>query len=177
MLRTITFIRQVAFIRQVVVIILINMDLTEMKVSATVIVISKDKKVLIIQRLVSEKNFPNFWTVAGGKIKSIDGIEITNGFMYFATEYCAVRELEEETGIKISLNDLKFLCSIVAPQINRLIISYYVVLNKCANEVKLTPHDCQGCRWVPDHLVDSYNFIPDIGGEIHHAFDKLKNNP
>jgi len=152
------------------------MDLPSLKISATIIVISKDRKVLIIQRLASEQNFPNYWTVAGGKIDSKDGIEITNGFMYFSGEYCAVRELEEETGIKVSPNDIKFLCTIVAPQINRLIISYYVILDENADELKITLNDCQVYRWIPENLVDLYEFIPDIGGEIHHTFGKLKHD-
>jgi 8-oxo-dGTP pyrophosphatase MutT (NUDIX family) len=151
------------------------MDLPSLKISATIIVISKDMKALIIQRLASEQNFPNYWTVAGGKIDSRDGIEIADGFMYFSGEYCAVRELKEETGIEVNPNDIKFLCTIVAPQIGRLIISYYVVLDKNADELKITISDCQSYRWIPEYLVDSYQFIPDIGGEIHHTFGKLKN--
>jgi 8-oxo-dGTP pyrophosphatase MutT (NUDIX family) len=156
------------------IISVISMDLPSLKISATIIVISKDMKALIIQRLASEQNFPNYWTVAGGKIDSKDGVEVADGFMYFSSEYCAVRELMEETGIKVSTNDIKFLCTIVAPQINRLIISYYVVLDKNADEIKITLNDCQAYRWIYETLVDSYQFIPDIGGEIHHVFGKLR---
>ena len=43
-------------------------DLEAVKVSSTVIVISKDMKALIVQR-PSDKTFANLWTVAGGKIR------------------------------------------------------------------------------------------------------------
>jgi len=54
------------------------MDLESLKVSSTVVVISKDKKALIVQR-PPNKSFANLWTVAGGKLQDTDGIldEIT----------------------------------------------------------------------------------------------------
>lgn len=98
-------------------------ELDEVLISSTVIVISKDKKALIVQR-PPDKSFPNKWTVAGGKIQKGDGVLAGSNFLYFAAEAAAARELEEETGIKVPFTKLKFLCSLYAGKINRVVLSF-----------------------------------------------------
>lgn len=144
-------------------------EIESMKVSATVIVISKDRKALIVQR-PCDKTFPNLWTVAGGKLQREDGYLVGKNFMYFSGEFCAVRELQEETGILVSYRDIKYLCSIYAGSINRLILSYYVFLNKNANEVQIKLSECQAYKWVTRDELKDYYFIPDVGGEIEQVF-------
>jgi len=159
------------------------MELESLKVSSTVIVISRDRKALIVQR-PPDKTFANMWTVAGGKISDTDGIPVTRNFRYFSAEVCAIRELEEETGIHVFIKDLKYLCSVYAGAINRLIISYYVILNKNADEIEIKLSECQAYKWVTrdeaignhfskGYVVKNYNFIPDIGGEIEEVFKRI----
>lgn len=143
-----------------------------MKVSSTVIVISKDMKALIVQR-PSDKSFANLWTVAGGKIQDTDGILVSDDFRYFSAEVCAVRELEEETGIHIFIKDLKYLCSIYAGAINRLILSYYVILDKNADEIEINLSECQAYKWIISDEIKYYCFIPDIAGEVESVFRKV----
>lgn len=152
--------------------LVIRMDLKSVKVSSTVVVISKDMKALIVQR-PSDKTFANLWTVAGGKLQDTDGIPVTKDFRYFATEVCAIRELKEETGIQIFFGNLKYLCSVYAGAINRLILSYYVVLDKKANEIEIKLSECQAYKWITRTEIEDYNFIPDIGGEIGDIFKRL----
>lgn len=159
------------------------MDLESLKVSSTVIVISKDMKALIVQR-PSDKTFANLWTVAGGKLQDTDGIpavltnllgvkHVTEDFRYFAAEVCAIRELCEETGICVFIKDLKYLGSAYAGAINRLILSYYVVLDKNADEIEIKPSECQAYEWITRDEVKNYDFIPDIGGEIDDIFKRI----
>jgi len=149
------------------------MELENLKVSATIIVISKDMKALIVQR-PPDKAFANLWTVAGGKLQSIDGTPIGDGFRYFAIEKCAIRELKEETGINVCNKTLHYLCSIYAGQINRLILSFYVILDNNADEIKIKLSECQTYRWIRKHEIHQYGFIPNIGGEIEEVFARLK---
>jgi len=142
-------------------------------VSATIIVISADRKALIVQR-PSDKTFANLWTVAGGKIQSTDGIPVTDNFRYFSSEVAAIRELEEETGIHTFIKDLRFLCSIYARQINRLIISFYVILDQYSDRIKIKLRECQAYKWIERHEISQYRFIPDIGGEIEEVFARLE---
>ena len=148
------------------------MDLKSLKVSSTVVVISKDMKALIVQR-PSDKSFANLWTVAGGKLQDTDGIPIAEDFRYFSTEVCAIRELREETGISVLISDLKYLCSLYAGAINRLILSYYVILDKNADEIEIKLSECQAYKWIIQDKIKYYRFIPDIGGEISEVFDRV----
>ena len=153
------------------------MDLKSLKVSSTVIVISKDMKALIVQR-PSDKSFANLWTVAGGKLQDTDGIMVGKelvgeDFRYFSAEVCAIRELQEETGIHVFIGNLKYLCSVYAGAINRLILSYYVVLDKNADEIKIDLSECQAYEWITRDEIKDYKFIPDIGGEIGDVFKRI----
>jgi len=156
------------------------MELENLKVSATIIVISKDGKALIVQR-PPDKTFANLWTVAGGKLQDTDGIPAGDQFRYFSAEAAAVRELKEETGIETTIKKLSYLCSLTAGKIERIILSYYVVLDKNASEVEIKLDECQAYHWIERNQISWYGFIPDIGGEIEEVFhrldeEKLKND-
>ena len=148
------------------------MDLGSVRVSSTIVVISKDRKVLIVQR-PPDKVYANLWTVAGGKMQDTDGILVSDDFRYFSTEVCGIRELEEETGIHVYIKDLKYLCSIYAGAINRLVLSYYVVLDKNADEIEIKLSECQAYKWVTKDEIENYNFIIDVGGEIKDVFKRI----
>jgi 8-oxo-dGTP pyrophosphatase MutT (NUDIX family) len=145
----------------------------ELDVSCTVIVISKDGKALIVQR-PSNKSFPNKWTVAGGKIKVGDGDRITETFYYHTAEHCARRELFEETFIHIWYMPLRYLDSIYTTETNRLILSFYVLMDKNADEFVIKLSECQDCKWITEDEIKNYDFIPDIGGEIREVFKILQ---
>ncbi len=151
------------------------MDLEQVRVSATIIVISKDNKALIIQR-PPNKSFAGLWTVAGGKVSTDDGYVVNDSFRYFPAEDCAIRELYEETGISVRRADLEYLCSIIAlGEIKRLILSYYVVLdNLNAEDVRIKLAESQAYKWITEDEIKDNNFIIDIGGEIREVFKRLK---
>lgn len=150
------------------------MELDNIKVSATVIVISKDNKALIVQRL-PDKAFPNLWTVSGGKVQDTDGILESEGFRHYSVEECASRELWEETGVTVELEKLKYLCSITTiwGKTRRIILSFYVVLNVNAKDIDIRLTECQAYRWIEEHEIPQYGFIPDIGGEIREVFKRI----
>jgi 8-oxo-dGTP pyrophosphatase MutT (NUDIX family) len=146
-------------------------------ISSTVIVISKDRKALILQRSPTEKRFPNLWTVAGGKLQKTDGRMIGQGFYYNAVEDTICRELEEETGIcqAYSRPRLKYLCSIVSTEaIKRLVISYYIIADFNSYDINITTENNQRYEWITEDQIDYYNFIFDIGEEIKDVFCRIK---
>lgn len=51
----------------------------------------------------------------GGRIELDDGVLI-EGLRYFSAEYCAKREMFEETGIVISVKNLHYFCSLTLPE-------------------------------------------------------------
>lgn len=103
-----------------------------------------------ITREKDEEWMPGKLCVPGGRVESGDG-EIIEGLPYFPVEYGAVRELEEETGIKVSASDLKFFCSLIIPKYDRVVISLYCYVSKLTdsgsviwlteNELTLSPND------------------------------------
>ena len=113
----------------------------DFSISATIILISKDKKALILQRN-STDSFPNKWTVPGGKIEQTDG-DFTHDVdaCYYPAEYSAVREVEEETGIKVNWDKIEFLCSLYLKKINRFIISFYLVLDTDSKDIPVVLAD------------------------------------
>ena len=142
----------------------------ELSVSCTVIVISRDARALIVQR-PPNKSFPLKWTVAGGKIKVGDGDRITETFYYHPAEHCARRELFEETGIHIWFMPIHYLDSIYTDETGRLILSYYVFLDKDAADFKIDlDKECNDYKWITEDEIKNYDFIPDIGGEIREVF-------
>jgi 8-oxo-dGTP pyrophosphatase MutT (NUDIX family) len=144
----------------------------ELSVSCTVIAISKDRLALIVQR-PPNKSFPLKWTVAGGKIKVGDGERVSDTFFYHPAEYCACREFYEETGIPISSSGLYYLDSIYSADTDRLILSFYVIINENAKNIPIKLDECQDYKWISEDQIKDFDFIPDIGGEIKEVFKRL----
>ena len=145
-------------------------------IAATIILISKDKKALILKRAANEKRFPNLWTVTGGKLKQNDGDEVNGGLYYNAAEFAACREAQEETGIfwYYIFPRIKYLCSIVAKEaITRFIISYYAQLDCNADELHIKTENGQEYKWITYDEISKYDFIPDIGGEIRKVLEMI----
>ena len=63
---------------------------------ATETYVVRSGKILMFKRSKSAKLFPGFWTVPGGRIDSNEDAVSS-----------AAREIEEETGVRISLDDIK----------------------------------------------------------------------
>ncbi len=149
------------------------MELGKIKISATVAVISRDMKALILQRL-PDGNFPNLWTVAGGKMQDTDGVPHSKGFRYHSVESCARRELYEETGIFIGA--MSYLCSATTTwgDTKRVILAFYVVLDKDAKDITITPDECQQYKWVTEDEISQYNFIPCINEELYEIFERIR---
>jgi len=105
-------------------------------------------RVGVIRRGPGEKWMPNKLCVPGGKTEEVDRIVI-EGMPYYVGELGAVRELEEETGIKVSRHSLKFFCTLLIPDYNRPVISFYSIVREDTkssevlwltnNEILLTP--------------------------------------
>jgi len=151
--------------------------MSEIPLGATVTVISKDKKVLIIQR-PKGKTFEGLWTVPGGKFDPIkDGNKISEGFIYYPAEQLAIRELKEETGIEIKQLDLKFICTLlVEKEINRFILSFYVQINKKAKDIKIKLTESNKYHWLSLNEINKYKLIAGISEEIKMALIKSGEN-
>ncbi len=151
------------------------MESGEFGISSTIIVISKDRKALIVQRS-EKKSFPNMWTVPGGKLQDIDGdFTRADDVCYYPAEYNVMRELSEEVGMKINAENLHFFCSLYAKSYKRFILSFYALIDQDAKDVKITLlPEAKSYTWINEDEIKNYSFIPDIGGEIKRVYEKLK---
>jgi mutator protein MutT len=68
-----------------------------LKVATCIVLMSKDKKVLLTKR-TQNISFPNAWVFPGGHVELGESLE-----------QAVVRELKEETGISIEINTKPFL--------------------------------------------------------------------
>ena len=93
---------------------------------------------------------------------------------YYPSEYSAIREVKEETGIDVKPDDLRFLCTLYLKKINRFIISFYAISERKADNIKVSLSDNQSYRWIARGEIKNYDFIPDIGGEIEAVYKLLE---
>ena len=140
-------------------------------VSVTVILVSKDKKVLIVQRS-KEKSFPGKWVVPGGKVTVEDGMEPnTDGIRYYSAEARGMLEVHEETGISI-LGDLKYLCTMTLPN-GRMVVSYYHELPVESSEINVTLNsENMDYRWVTRETMN-YDYVAGMDSEIMIALERV----
>lgn len=102
------------------------------------IFIVNNKKQILLQKRAATKRFnPNKWGLCAGHVDSGENIEVS-----------ALRELEEEVGIKLSLEDLKVLVDKETRQdeCNYHVTRYfYVVCN--TNEFKIQEEEVSEVKW------------------------------
>ena len=77
-------------------------------------------------RRPADNTFPNMLVAPGGKVEMTDGQPV-EGVMYYSVEYAAVRELEEEASITVSMSELFYFCSLALPN-GRVVISLWVLV-------------------------------------------------
>lgn len=94
--------------------------------TAHVWIINKNKELLIQKRSSTKKNHPNYWDISGaGHIKA--GESVIQG---------AIRELEEELGIKVTEQDFKFIAIVKSTKNPKNCEFAYVYLVESNNQIK-----------------------------------------
>ena len=87
-----------------------------------IFLINNKKQVLLQKRGANKKIKPNMWAMCAGHVKANEEIEIA-----------AIRELNEEIGLNVSINDLHLLESMEVQKMDKnshLTRFYYVLCNK-----------------------------------------------
>ena len=108
----------------------------EFRLSCFVWIINDNDELLIQQRLATAKKCPNMWETASGG--AVAGDDAVTG---------ALRELEEELGIKANRDALKFIGSYA--RINDYVEVFLLKLNIDISELKLQEDEVQSAKWVP----------------------------
>ena len=147
-------------------------------VSHTLIIV-KDGKFLITKRAPTEKAFPNMWTVPGGgqKLKDYDREPDTRaGHWYNVGELVCQREVLEEIGINVPVEDMKYVTSLafkLPDGVPIFVNSYYTVFSIKEEDIKLSP-ELTEFKWVTLEEAKEYDLIPGIWEELEMVDRLLK---
>ena len=116
-----------------------------------------------------DESFPDKLVAPGGKVENFDGAVI-DGVPYYVLEATAIRELHEETGLKLPSNrDLHYLTSLRLPKYNRVVVSFYAFVYKGQEGYngKLEFYTLEEIRKRDD-------FAPGMKDEAYMLFDALR---
>lgn len=144
-------------------------------VTATVIVVNKERKYLIAKRANWEKAFPGRWTVPGGKLEVLNYAlreKDTSSHWYNVLEDLAKKEVKEEVGIEIK--NIEYVTSLVyirSDGIPSLIISLWA--EPVEEEIKLC-NALTDYKWVSLEEAKNYDLIEGIYEELEMLDKKLK---
>jgi 8-oxo-dGTP pyrophosphatase MutT (NUDIX family) len=142
--------------------------------SATVIVVSQEGKILIGKRADKGK-YPGLWTVPGGKLKKTDGDKPNqDGTIYRIAEKGVIRELTEETGMRLSqLTSLTLLVSMMLKD-GRFIFSFWARARDMSSDIKIRPSDdLVELKWIDTSQICNYEFVPGLDEELVCVFQGI----
>lgn len=105
---------------------------------------SKDKSILLHKRDGNTKINPNRWAFFGGRQEAEE-----------SPVECFVRELEEETGLKINESKVIALCDYLNEKLNRHRYFFYVESDVGVD--KLVLGEGEGFRWIPISEIKKFN--------------------
>ena len=136
--------------------------------SVTVMPVRRDSLRVGFIRRERHDTFGGKLVAPGGKIEMDDGI-LVDSVPYFSVEHCAKRELYEETGILVNINDLHYFCSLTLPHNGRVVISMYAFVDNKKDNSKVI--------WLTEEEIKSMNddeFAPGMKYEALLLISKLK---
>lgn len=147
------------------------------------VIIVKDGECLLLKRSSEEKVHPGKWCVPGGKLEwqDLDLAKPTrmNGDVYDfedALEDLLAREAQEESGISIDKNELKYINSVAFIRPDGVpVMMVKVAARYLAGDVILEQGSFTDHAWVTAETVDAYDCIKGIPKEIKQALALLKN--
>ena len=138
--------------------------------SVGIFVINSKKQVLLEKRGPNKRIKPNKWAMCAGHVKADEEMKSA-----------AVRELQEEIGLKISIDELNLLekMEVQKGEFNsHLTRFYYVICNKNEDEFKIQEEELSEVKWF--NIDDVINMIKLKDDSIVfkenriHLFEKLK---
>lgn len=150
------------------------------RIVTTTIIYKKTKGVytyLITKRAPTKKVHPNKWTVPGGGLEVDDYINLkpsTKGApqWYGALNNSLIREIKEETGVKIGKPEFLVDLTFIRPDgIPVIIFSYFAKF--ISGKVKLDA-DAVDFKWVTLKEAKKFDLIDGIWGEIRDTEKILK---
>lgn len=122
--------------------------------------IIKGKKILLVQRAFDDHWMPGKWSFAGGMID--DGETL---------EQALVREIQEETGLKVEMENLFYL-----PSISYKMKHAFYACKKSSGKVEINSngvHEHEAAKWVTLREISDLDTVPDVRKVAEEAFKIL----
>lgn len=122
------------------------------KPAATVVVVRENDgqiEVLLLQRNAKLAFAASTWVFPGGKVEQFE-IENAGGDIYFASRQAACRETEEETGLRIDIDQLTPISHWTTPdfQSKRFATQFFLVKLDSSGEVLVDRNEIVNYRWL-----------------------------
>lgn len=119
----------------------------------SVIVITADGKILLVRH---RKGSRQYWVLPGGRLE------------YGETfQECAVRELQEETGLDVKVDKLVFLSEAIAPDRSRHIVNVYLTAEVIGGVLKVGDEPVlAGVDYVPIAELERSTLYPPVAKHI-----------
>jgi 8-oxo-dGTP diphosphatase len=119
----------------------------------SVIVISRDNNILLVKH---RKGNRQYWVLPGGRLE------------YGETfQECAVREIKEETGLDVEVDDFVFLSEAIAPDRSRHIVNIYLTAHVVGGIMKVGDEPVlAGVDYVPLDDLNRLTLFPPVGKTV-----------
>ncbi|MCX6664746.1 MAG: (deoxy)nucleoside triphosphate pyrophosphohydrolase [Euryarchaeota archaeon] len=114
----------------------------------TAAIIRNNNQILIAQRKQDSFLEPNKWEFPGGKIEKGE-----------RTEDCLLREIKEELGIRVSIDQLFMIHSHTYVKAGKTIPIILIVYLTTMKDGTVQLLDCQDIQWVTNQELKNYDFV------------------
>lgn len=119
----------------------------------SVIIINQDDEILLVKH---RKGSRAYWVLPGGRLEYGESFE-----------ECAIREIKEETGFEIMVNEHLFLSEAIAPDRSRHIVNIYIRATITGGTMQLGDEDIlDGVEFVPLDDLNKATLYPPVAEHI-----------
>ncbi len=124
------------------------------------IVVTEDEKILLVRH---RKGTRQYWVLPGGRLE------------YGETFHeCAVREIQEETGLDVEVDDFVFLSEAIAPDRSRHIVNIYLTAHVTGGVLKVGDEPVlAGVDYLPLADLDKWTLFPPVGRMVIESLPKV----
>jgi len=114
------------------------------------VIVVADEQILLVKH---RKGTRQYWVLPGGRLEYGESFE-----------ECAVREMKEETGLEVAVDDFVFLSEAIAPDRSRHIVNVYLTAHVTGGILKLGDEPVLAAvDYMPIKDLESLTLFPPVG--------------
>jgi len=117
------------------------------------VIVVADEQILLVKH---RKGNRQYWVLPGGRLEYGESFE-----------ECAVREMKEETGLEVAVDDFVFLSEAIAPDRSRHIVNVYLTAHVVGGILKLGDEPVLAAvDYLPIKDLHSLTLFPPVGKTV-----------